>query len=326
MLSQCMADRSRLASHQIALESRLAKEWTDNQADVYTLERDDLVALWIQTKKDDGQSDAQIKAKFEELVGETTLNLLTDLFQLADEYGATVVAASADAKVLAALGRDMQRSGNLLGQYKIRPHNGKNYIVFKGNHRLRSTIKGTRYGLKNPTIVKMGIGPDGLKHTAKGGVYITLIVSASLNTIAWIFDEDFGWKDFLANIAEDVVKAAIAALAGFLAGVVIVKTTGMAVLASAAGIVVGVVFGLRISSLTYDDVRKFAEEVSGAFHRSLSVLQHPKVFFNQQVQKAEDVAYCTIQAAGELVVTAASSFVRQRVDEFLRSLSPLNIR
>lgn len=326
MVSQCVADRARLASHQIALKSSLAEEWSDNQADVYTLERDDMVALWIQSQKDHGQTDAQIKAKFEELVGETTLNLVTDSFQLADEYGATVIAATVDAKVLTALGRDMQRSGNLLGQYKVRPHNGKNYIVFKGNHRLRSVIKGTRYGLKNPTIIKMGIGPDGLKHAAKGGVYITLVVSVSLNVIAWIFDEDFGWKDFLANIAEDVVKAVIAALAGFLAGVVIAKTTGLAVLASVVGVVVGVVFGLRIASFTSDDVRKFAEEVSGAFHRSLSVLQHPKVFFNQQVQKAEDVAYCTIQAAGELVVTAASGFVRQRVDEFLRSLSPLNIR
>lgn len=153
MFSQCMADRSRLASHQIALESKLAEKWNDNQADVYVLERDDLVAVWIQEQKTQGRTDSQIKTKFEELVGETSLTLAEDSFQLADDHGATAVTATIDAKVLASLGRDMQRSGNVLGQYKIRPHNGKKYIAFKGNHRLRSVIKGTRYGLKSPTIV-----------------------------------------------------------------------------------------------------------------------------------------------------------------------------
>lgn len=326
MFSQCMADRSRLASHQLALQSQLSEEWNKNQADIYVLNRDDLVAVWIQDQKNQGSSDSQIEEKFKELVGETTLTLMKDSFKLVDDYGATVVAASIDAKVLTSLGRDMQRSGNLLGRYKIRPHNGKKYIAFKGNHRLRSTIKGSRYGLKNPTIVKMGIGPDGLKQTAKGGVYVTLIISVGVNGLAWIFDEEFGWKDFLANVSEDVVKAAIAAVAGFLAGTLVGSITGMAVLASGIGFVVGLIVGVLISDVKPSDIRKFAEDVSTAFHRSISILSNPSAYFDYQLQRAEDAAYCTLKSAGDAAVTGAANFVKQRVEEYLRSFSPFRIR
>ena len=326
MFSQCMADRSRLASHQIALESRLAEEWNDNQADVYVLERDDLVAVWVQEQKRQGRTDSQVKARFEDLVGGTTLTIAADSFQLADDYGATVVATSIDAKVLASLGRDMQRSGNLLGQYKIRPHNGKKYIAFKGNHRLRSVIKGTRYGLKSPTIVKMGIGPDGLKQTAKGGVYVTLFISVGLNSIAWIFDEEFGWKDFLTNVSEDVVKAAIAAVAGYLVGAAIGSLTGMAVFASALGIIVGLAVGVALGDIAPNNVRKFAESVSTAFHRSISIASNPGAYVDYQIQRAEDATYCTIRSARDAVVEGASDFIKQRVEDYLRSFSPFNIR
>lgn len=326
MFSQCMADRSRLASHQIALQSRLAEEWNKNQADVYVLERDDLVAVWVQDQKNQGRTDNQIEEKFKELVGETALTLMKDSFQLVDDYGATVVAAAIDVKVLSSLGRDMQRSGNLMGQYKIRPHNGKKYIAFKGNHRLRSVVKGTRYGLKNPTIVKMGIGPDGLKQTAKGGVYVTLVISVGVNGLAWIFDEEFGWKDFLTNVSEDVVKTAIAAVAGYVFGAGVAAATGMAVLASAAGFVIALGVGFVLMTITPNDVKKFAEDASAIFHRSISILSNPKAYFDYQVQRAEDAAYCAMKSTGQVIVEGTENLVQQRVEDFLRSFSPFNIR
>lgn len=327
MYYQCLAERSRLASHRIALESQLKEEWNKNQADIYVLERDDLVAVWIQGEKEKGRTDSQIISKFEELVGEATLNLMVDTFELADSYGSTAVAATIDAKVLTSLGRDMQRSGNLFGRYTIRPHNGKKYIVFKGNHRLRSIVKGTRYGMKNPTVVKMGIGPDGLKNTAKGGVYVTLFISVGMNTIAWIFREDFGWKEFLTNVSEDVVKAAIAAVAGYLAGVAIASYTGMAVISGGLGFIVGVLVGLGLSDITLNDVRKFAEEVSTAFHRSISaVTTNSEAYFKYQIRRAKDVAYCTVKSAGTVIVDGAIDLIKQRVDDYLRSFSPFNIR
>lgn len=326
MFSQCMADRSRLASHRVALESNLAEEWADNQADVYVLERDDMVAVWIQDQKDQGRSDSDIKARFEELVGETTLTLLGETFTLIDDHGATLVVATMDAKILSSLGRDMQRSGNIFGQYSVRSHNGKQYISFKGNHRLRTVIKGTRYGLKNPTIVKMGIGPDGLKQTAKGGVYVTVVVSVGLNGIAWIFNEDFGWRDFLSNVSEDMVKAAIAAVAGFLAGAIVGSVSGFALIAGAAGFIVGIMTGVLISDISAEDVTELARKVSDAFHKSISVLSNPKAYIDHQVQRAEDAAYCTLQSAGDAVVHGTMTFLRRRVEEFLRGFSPYDIR
>lgn len=46
MLASCMNDRARAASAEYALASRLATEWTHNQADVYALDEEDLILTY----------------------------------------------------------------------------------------------------------------------------------------------------------------------------------------------------------------------------------------------------------------------------------------
>lgn len=135
---------------------------------MYTLDEKDLITLWVGVQEANGLSLEETAARFEELAGNQTLNLSERTFEVINLHGATAINAGNDGRMLMVLGRDMQRSGNLWGRFNIRPHNGQNYIVFKGNHRLRQGIRGTRYGLSNPTIIKLGIGTDGLKGAAKG--------------------------------------------------------------------------------------------------------------------------------------------------------------
>ena len=172
----------------------------------------------------------------------------------------------------------------------------------------------------------MGIGPDGLKNTAKGGVYVTLFISVGMNTIAWIFREDFGWKEFLTNVSEDVVKAAIAAVAGYLAGAGLASSTGLAVFSSGIGFIVGLGVGIMVSDIKPTDVRKFAEDVSTAFHRTISAVNNTGVYLKYQAQRVEDVAYCTIKSTGNVIVEGAVDLIRRRVDDYLRSFSPFNMK
>ncbi|MFC4259676.1 hypothetical protein ACFOZ5_11610 [Marinobacter lacisalsi] len=100
----------------------------------------------------------------------------------------------------------------------------------------------------------------------------------------------------------------------------------MAVVASAAGFVIALGVGYVLMNITPSDVRKFAEDASAIFHRSISLLGNPKAYFDYQVQRAEDAAYCTMKSASEVVVEGTVNLVKQRVDDFLRSFSPFNIR
>ncbi|TOI94691.1 hypothetical protein CGI50_08870 [Vibrio parahaemolyticus] len=56
------------------------------------------------------------------------------------------------------LAEDLHKGGAIIGKYEITRNGSKSYITFKGNHRLRSIVKGTWYLLNNANILALGIG------------------------------------------------------------------------------------------------------------------------------------------------------------------------
>ncbi len=259
------------------------------------------------------------------MLGEGSLELAASGFRVVDNYGATIITTGIDVKVMSALANDMRKSGNLLGRYKITAHNGRQYIIFQGNHRLRNIVRETRYRISNPTVIKMGIGPHGLKAAAKGGVYIALFVSAGVNSIAWIFDENYGWKDFLSNMAEDAVKAVLAGLAGYFAGKIVALVFGSAFIAYTAGAFVTGVVGFGLMSVGPEDIEEFARKSVILYRQSLSMIDDPQAYLKYGIKRVEDAAYCTSSAAGTLILEAAQRTVRDRVNQLMRRISPFNV-
>lgn len=326
MFAQCMENRAQSASRYLALKKQLHQDFTDNQVDVYALNANDLTKIWIADHLDRGLSELQISAKFEELLGEQALEFTQNGFQIVDAHGATAISIVMDSKVMIALGSDMKRSGNLLGAFRTSVHNGKQYIIFKGNHRLRKTIRGTRYRINNPTIVKLGIGTEGLKAAAKGGVYVALVVSAGVNTLAWVFDESFGWREFLANVAEDVVKASLAAIAGYFAAKALAVTTGMIVFSKLIGFGVGLSVGFGLNTIRQQDIQQFAENMADTYQKSAVALSQPKALLQYNIRRAEDVVFCGVSASGSLVIEGLEGAVNARLQQMLRRFSPIGLR
>ncbi|PSF05016.1 hypothetical protein C7H09_17090 [Marinobacter fuscus] len=172
----------------------------------------------------------------------------------------------------------------------------------------------------------MGIGTDGLKGAAKGGVYVTLVVSMSVNSYAWIFDESFGWQDFLLNVSADLVKAAISIALGYFVAKLFSLYTGAVVFANGAGFIVGLGFGVHIASIGWSDVALFAEETVRSYQKAIDAISNPSGFIDAQKHKLGDFAYCALDAAGSVVITAVQREIEAKVTDILRRLSPLNVR
>lgn len=282
--------------------------------------------LWIDIQRTNGQTDEHIITRFEELNEGLSLTLGEQTYDVINKHGATAINAVRDGRTLTILGNDMRRSGNLFDRFEIRPTNGRDYIVFKGNKNLRKTIRGNRYGLLNPTIIKMGIGTDGLKASAKGGALVTLVVSVSVNSYGWIFDESIGWKDFLLNVSADLVKAAIAVVAGYFAAKAIAATFGMVVLANGAGFLVGLFVGWKISPITWSDISELAQKTSYFYNQSVMALSSPAEFLSAQKLKAHHFVNCTAEAAGSAILGSIQRKIDKKVSDFIYKSSPLNIR
>ncbi|MEL0657187.1 DUF543 domain-containing protein [Pseudoalteromonas issachenkonii] len=61
----------------------------------------------------------------------------------------------------------------------------------------------------------------------------------TLNSISWLFEEDYRWTNWLATTSTDIVKAVLGAIGGILFDLLIAKAA-IAVVAIGAGIIVGV--------------------------------------------------------------------------------------
>ncbi|HAW93386.1 MULTISPECIES: hypothetical protein [unclassified Arsukibacterium] len=218
-------------------EQKLAEDLAESRADIYVLNARELAEFWLTVQRQEGKSQSQIDSSFKQLTG---LDPTTQILALGRDYGA----AGNDLATMLVLGTDLKGGSRFFETYSMVTQNGRNYIIFKGNHRARLIVKGTRYLATKTLMIKMAVGTEGLKNSAKSGFLVSVIFSVTLHSIQWLFEDEYRWTHWLAGISTDLVKIAIASTAGYLAAAGIALFMGAAVVA-----VVPIVVGVAVSLL-----------------------------------------------------------------------------
>lgn len=289
-------ERTRREHLRNQLESSLKHDPEQNNVDVFVLSNEEVVELWLAKQRSRGKSDEEINARYQELVSDETVELIK-------AQSTTIVGGAKDTVNVAAVMRDFQRSGNVFGKYS-KSGNGR-YIIFKGNHKLRELIKGTRYRANNPVLMKLGIGARASTAFIKGSILVTVIVSPLVHGYSWIFDPKFGWKDFLKGVSSDLVIAFLAAVAGALAYGLVAAAMSVAVVALAAGVFVGIVVGGLLAVMNMDhtltdavidstvDAYEYVSSEAGTYYRETK--KSAREFYYYLFDN--DSGKCTVQKA-----------------------------
>ncbi|EGQ9098425.1 hypothetical protein J4H24_15945 [Vibrio alginolyticus] len=226
---QCLSKRNKVK------RNGCLKKIEENEVDIYVLDIRGLVDLWIFEKRFKGLSEEQVKDLAASMkVAEFVSSRGSLLHDIAAFY---------------ILAEDLHKGGTIIGKYEITRNGSKSYITFKGNHRLRSIVKGTRYLLNNANILALGIGQAGLKVSAKGGVFLTIIYSVPYRTLELAFKKDYLFSNWVVNVSSDVIKASISATIGYLAGAYFIGATGVVLLPIGVGIVAALLVGEVLNSL-----------------------------------------------------------------------------
>ncbi|MDX7988984.1 hypothetical protein FE392_16960 [Xenorhabdus sp. 12] len=105
--------------------------------------------------------------------------------------------------------------------------NGEKYIHISGHAGLRSRIMGTRYRAKNPQMLGMGIGQQGLNASVVKGVRFCIVFSIIYRLIESIFKDEYTLADFIGNITMDMAKTAITATASWAVGSTLIATAAL---------------------------------------------------------------------------------------------------
>lgn len=298
------------SAHAVHQKQQLNARTRYQEVDIYTLDAPAFLELWITIERSRGTTESDIISKLKD-------------FGI-DLAGSTLAAArdhlsnTKNALLITALANDLSRSGNILSQYYTTTRAGKQYIVFKGNHRLRTVLKGTRYLATNTTVMKFGIGGQALKAGAKSGFVISAIFSISLHSIHWLFEESYRWSNWLANVSVDVTKLALAGISGYLAAKGAVGTavaiTGAApvLLPITAGLIVCVGVALAL------DAYGFEEEIEEV----IRVLEHYEREIRNFDQTAADGIYYIIEETGKSIRHSVKRFFFHKVRQLKQGINP----
>ncbi len=290
-------------AQRIQLQQQLEKDLAESQADIYVLNARELTEFWLTVQRHEGKTQPQIEAMFKDLTG---LDLAKQLLATGRDYGS----ASKDAATVAVLGADLKRGSRFFETYRTVKQGGQTYIIFKGNHRARLIIKGTRYLATNTVMLKMAIGKEGLKNSAKSGFLVSVVFSTTLHSIQWLFEDEYRWTNWLAGVSTDLVKIAIASTAGYLASIgtaaFMTAVTGatIAVVPLAVGIAVCIGVGFILNT------------IDNHFQITQSLIRNLE-------QKELEVKHAASEGIYYIIRSATESVKRQLVRSAVRKLNDL---
>lgn len=136
------------------------------------------------------------------------------------ETGAHYTASADDLRTLSKLVGDL---GGFATKAYVKTYNGKPHIILKGHAGLRTVLTGTKYGIKNPKVVTMGLGKAGAIHAAKTGGILSIVLLSAYRVIDYFLTDQVTLSQLIGSLATDVVKvgivtgAAIAVASGLVA-------------------------------------------------------------------------------------------------------------
>ena len=290
--------------HTYTSRAELETAFKENQHDIYVQDSREFVELWVAEQRSKGKSQQQIESSFEEITGG---KLAEALEQAGRAFGSNIISATKDSKMLVALAGEMKRSGSILGRYYIDTRGGKPYVIFKGRAGLRKILTGTRYLATNTKVMNLGVGGKALRASARGGFFVSVIFSVTLNSVDWMLKDEFRWTNWIANVSTDIVKAVISGAAGYAAGMYFAGTAAtIAILPLGAAIVAGIVVAGALYAL------------DNHFGITKAIIDHLERTEKNVKNEIRDGFYYIIQSTGHAVRRQLESHVRSYISGLLR--------
>lgn len=123
------------------------------------------------------------------------------------ELGANYYASADDIRTISKLVGDLGSFGT---KAYIKNYAGKPHIILKGHPGLRKILTGTKYGIKNPKVVTIGLGKVGAIHAAKSGGIISVVLLTTYRVADYFLTDEATLSQLIGSLATDVVKVGIA--------------------------------------------------------------------------------------------------------------------
>ena len=206
-------------------KKELGQQIKSNQHEVFVVSIEEMDAIIRSSPKG---NLPHIKNSWQKLKGEA-------------EVGASYYASADDLRTLSKLVGDL---GGVGAKAYVKTYGGKQHIILKGHPGLRRVLTGTKYGIKNPKVITMGLGKAGAIHAAKSGGILSVVLLSSYRVADYFLTDSATLSQLIGSLATDVVKIGLATGASITAASAIV---GFGVTLAIGPIIAVVAVGLLAS-------------------------------------------------------------------------------
>lgn len=163
------------------------------------------------------------------------------------ELGANYYASADDLRTLGKLVGDL---GGFATKAYVKTYNGKPHIILKGHPGLRKVLTGTKYGIKNPKVLTMGLGKTGAIHAAKSGGILSVVLLSAYRVADYFLTDESTLSQLIGSLATDIVKVGIVTGVSIAAASAVV---GLGVAVAVGPIIAVVVVGV-ITSMALGEI------------------------------------------------------------------------
>jgi len=276
-------------------KKELQQRIQSNKHEIYVVSFEEMDAIIKSSPKGDQPS---VKAAWQKLKGKIGI-------------GANYYGNADDAVTMAKLVGDL---GGFGARAYIKSYGGKPHIILKGHAGLRSVLTGTKYGIKNPKVVSIGLGKAGAISAAKQGGILTVVLLTAYRVTDYFLTDQATLSQFVGTLATDVVKVGIATAASIGAAIVMGGFT------LAVGPILAVVaIGFGVSMLL-----DYVDNSLGITNRVIAGLdelgENAKSYINDQKRRALNSAGKTVNQMIDQAIESAQilaiNWVRNNLREY----------
>ena len=230
--------------------------------------------------------------------------------------GAGYYASVDDMRTLTKLVADL---GSFGAQAYVKSYGGKPHIILKGRPGLRKILTGTKYGMKNPKVIAMGLGKVGAIEAAKSGGILTIVLLTTYRIADYVLTDQATLSSLIGSLATDVVKVGITTGASIAAATFVAGVTTVAIGPILAVVVVGVGMSMLLDNL--DQKYGITDRViAGLDELSESVQDR----IAQQRRNLENAVSRTVDSVIDHVLESAEriavSWVKQHLDRYFSAI------
>jgi hypothetical protein len=231
------------------------------------------------------------------------------------ELGASYLSSADDTVTLTKLIGDL---GSVGAKAYVKTYGGKPHIILKGRPGLRKILTGTKYGIKNPKIISMGLGKAAAVKIARQGGIFTVVLLTTYRIVDYFLTDEATLSQLVGTLATDIVKVGITTGASIAAAIAVGAAT-FAIGPLLAVILVGVGTSILLDEI--DAHFKITERVIAGLDE---LSNNATAYVAQAKQRTKNSLYQTVDSVIDYAIESAKSvaikWIQKELKQYLSSV------